>query len=168
MIIVGIDPGYAIVGFGVVQHEGNRFVLLGHGCIQTEANTPFERRLLSIEEGLLRIFDQYKPDCIAVEELYFNTNTKTALNVAHGRGVVLLTAARRGLPISGYTPLQVKTAVTGYGRANKAQVQQMVKTLLNLDKIPKPDDVADALAVAICHAHSHKMNNLELSIRQGI
>ena len=168
MVIVGIDPGYAIVGYGVIRYQGNRFTVLGYGCIRTEAKAPFETRLLAIDEGLQQIYDDYKPNCMAVEELFFNTNTKTALDVAQGRGVILLTAVKRGLPIAGYTPLQVKTAVTGYGRADKGQVQQMVKTVLNLPEIPKPDDVADALAIAVCHAHSYKMNSPELSIRQGL
>ena len=168
MIIIGIDPGYAIVGYGAVRYEGNHHVLLGHGCIRTEAGTPFEERLLTIEDDLQRIYDLYHPDCVAVEELYFNTNTKTALAVAQGRGVILLTTARRGIPVTGYTPLQVKTAVTGYGRADKSQVQQMVKTLLNLKEIPKPDDAADALAIAICHAHSYIMNGVQRSIRNGL
>ena len=168
MVIIGIDPGYAIVGYGVVRHQGNRFTVLGYGCIRTEAKKPFETRLLNIEEGLRQIIDEFKPNCAAVEELFFNTNTKTALDVAQGRGVILLTAVKCGLQVAGYTPLQVKTAVTGYGRADKGQVQQMVKTVLNLPEIPKPDDVADALAIAICHAHSYKMDSPELSIRQGL
>jgi crossover junction endodeoxyribonuclease RuvC len=154
LIILGIDPGFAIVGYGVLRHEDNRFTTLDYGSINTDAGTPFERRLLTIHEALSRVMDRYAPQSVAVEQLYFNKNVKTALAVAQGRGAILLTAARRGLRIAEYTPLQVKIAVTGYGRADKAQIQQMVKTILNLQSEPKPDDVADALAVAICHAHT--------------
>ena len=160
MVIVGIDPGFAIVGYGAVLYEGNKFTVLDYGCIYTKANTPFEDRLVTISDGIREVLEKHKPSAIGVEELYFNKNEKTALQVAHGRGVIILTAARMGIQIMEYTPLQVKMAVTGYGRADKAQIQQMTKTILNLEKIPKPDDAADALAVAICLAHSHKMERL--------
>jgi crossover junction endodeoxyribonuclease RuvC len=158
LIIVGVDPGFAIVGYGVLRYEGNKFTTLDYGCVTTGPKTPFAERLLEIYESLGGILEKYKPDSAAVEALYFNTNTKTALNVAHGRGAVLLAAAKRFIPIAEYTPLQVKMAVTGYGRGDKAQIQHMVRTILNLSETPKPDDVADALAVAICHAHSHVMD----------
>lgn len=158
MIILGIDPGFAITGYGVVKYEGNKFSVIDYGAVTTPAGMEMPKRLLALNEGLEKVIEKFRPDFISVEELFFNKNIKTALNVGHGRGVVLLTAAKSGIPVFEYTPLQVKQAVVGYGRAEKAQVQQMVKVLLNLPAIPKPDDVADALAIAICHGHSHKMN----------
>ncbi len=158
MIILGIDPGFAITGYGVVKYEGNKFSVIDYGAVTTPAGMEMPKRLLSLSEGLEKVIEKFRPDFISVEELFFNKNIKTALNVGHGRGVVLLTAAKSGIPVFEYTPLQVKQSVVGYGRAEKAQVQQMVKVLLNLPAIPKPDDVADALAIAICHGHSHKMN----------
>ncbi len=158
MIILGIDPGFAITGYGVVKYEGNKFSVIDYGAVTTPAGMEMPKRLLALSEGLEKVIEKFSPDFISVEELFFNKNIKTALNVGHGRGVVLLTAAKSGIPVFEYTPLQVKQAVVGYGRAEKAQVQQMVKVLLNLPAIPKPDDVADALAIAICHGHSHKMN----------
>ncbi len=156
MVIMGIDPGFAITGIGVVQYVGNRFSVLDYGVVATEAGIPFPERLLILNDGIDKMIQRYKPEAVAVEELFFNKNIKTALKVGHGRGVALLCAARSGTSVYEYTPLQVKQAVVGYGRATKEQVQQMVKILLNLEKIPKPDDAADALAVAICHAHSAK------------
>jgi len=160
MIIIGIDPGFAITGYGVLDYTGNKFRLLDVGVITTNAKLDFPSRLLCIHNELDILISKYKPDAMAVEELFFNTNVKTAIQVGHGRGVALLAAAEAGIKIYEYTPLQVKQAVVGYGRAKKEQVQQMVKVLLNLDKIPKPDDAADALAVAICHAHSNNAINL--------
>ncbi|MCX7745493.1 MAG: crossover junction endodeoxyribonuclease RuvC [Clostridia bacterium] len=157
MIIMGIDPGFAITGVGIVKYEGNKFSVLYYGAITTEAHIPLDKRLLTIYDSLGELIQMYKPDAIAVEELFFNKNIKTALNVGHGRGVALLAAAKSGVDVFEYTPLQVKQAVVGYGRAEKAQMQQMVKVVLNLPGIPKPDDVADALAVAICHGHSYRM-----------
>lgn len=154
MRIIGIDPGFAITGFGVVDYKGNKFSTVDYGVIKTEPGIEFSNRLLILYNGLEKLIEQYKPDVMAVEELFFNTNVKTAIKVGHGRGVALLTAAKAGLEVFEYTPLQVKQAVVGYGRAKKDQVQQMVKVLLNLETIPKPDDSADALAVAICQAHS--------------
>jgi crossover junction endodeoxyribonuclease RuvC len=156
---MGIDPGYAIVGYGIVKYENNNFKALDFGCIKTSPLTLFEQRLLEINEGIAALRDKYSPSAIAVEKLFFNENTKTAIDVAQGRGAILLTAAQSLLPVFEYTPLEVKMAVTGYGRADKNQIQQMVKTILNLPKAPKPDDAADALAVAICHAHSYKMKS---------
>ncbi|MCL2059388.1 MAG: crossover junction endodeoxyribonuclease RuvC [Oscillospiraceae bacterium] len=159
MIVIGIDPGYAIVGYGVLKHEGNRFTVLDFGRITTGPDTPFALRLLSIHEKLQLLFGQYSPDCVAIEQLYFNTNTKTAISVAQGRGAILLTAAMHGAAIYEYTPLQVKMAVTGYGQADKDQIRYMVKILLNLRDAPKSDDVADALAVAVCHSNTHGIEN---------
>lgn len=159
MIILGIDPGYAIVGFGVVEYTGNNFKVLDYGSIETTAGTEFTTRLTKINKGVNELISIYKPDAVAVEELFFNKNTKTALKVAQARGVVLLSGALSTAEVFEYTPLQVKQAVCGYGRADKNQVQQMVKLLLNLKKVPKPDDTADALAVAICHAHSYNLHH---------
>ena len=160
MIIIGIDPGFAITGYGVVKYEGNKFSVIDYGAVTTEAGVALPKRLFYLSEGLDELITRYKPDAIAVEELFFNKNIKTALNVGHGRGVALLSAARSGAEVYEYTPLQVKQAVVGYGRAQKSQMQQMVKVILNLPEIPKPDDDADALAVAICHGHSFKMGVL--------
>ncbi len=154
MRIIGIDPGFAITGYGIVDYIGNKFSIVDVGVISTEAGLELSDRLLSISNGLDMLINKYKPDAMAVEELFFNTNVKTAIKVGHGRGVALLSAAKAGIKVAEYTPLQVKQSVVGYGRAKKEQVQQMVKILLNLEKIPKPDDAADALAIAICHAHS--------------
>ena len=160
MLILGIDPGYAIVGIGVIRYEGNKFRILEYDAITTPAGIPAPMRLKHIYEQINAYLDKYKPDAVAIEELFFNNNAKTAIAVGQARGVLLLAAANRGIPICEYTPLQIKQAVTGYGRADKTQMQQMVKMLLNLNHIPKPDDAADALAVAICHAHSYRMNDI--------
>ena len=153
MRILGIDPGYAIVGYGVVDYCRCRFCVAGYGAITTKAHKPFPERLLDIYNDMLSVIDKYKPDCLAIEKLYFNTNTTTAIDVAQARGVIVLAAKSRGLEIFEYTPLQVKQAVTGYGRAEKHQVMEMVKNLLCLKAVPKPDDTADALALAVCHGH---------------
>ena len=153
MIVIGIDPGYAITGYGVVEYLSNRFKSLDYGVISTKPDMPFEHRLLRISEELERLIGVWQPDAMAVEELFFSRNTTTAMGAAQGRGVAVLSGARAGLAVYEYTPMQVKLSVTGYGRAEKQQVQQMVRILLNLQKLPKPDDAADALAVAICHAH---------------
>lgn len=164
MIIMGIDPGFAIMGYGIVQYQGNHFDVLDYGAVTTHADLPLAKRLLLLEEGLVQLLKQYKPEAVAVEDLFFNNNAKTALKVGQGRGVALLCAAREDIPVFEYTPLQVKQGVTGYGRADKKQMQQMVKILLSLSTIPKPDDAADALAIAICHAHSWR----DLSRFQGL
>ncbi len=164
MRILGIDPGYAIVGYGVIDYEGNRFQTVDYGKITTAAQYPLPERLQKIYEGVTDVIRLHQPDMVAVEELFFNSNVTTAIAVAQARGVILLASSQSGKELFEYTPLQVKQAVAGYGRAQKEQVQQMVKVLLNLEKIPKPDDVADALAVAVCHAHSHSMNH-RLNIR---
>ena len=154
MIILGIDPGYAIVGFGVLEAQRGQARLVRCGAINTPAGVPMPQRLVQIQEDLETLIHQFAPDVMAIEELFFNTNVTTGIGVAQARGVILMTAAKLGLSIYEYTPSQVKQAVVGYGRAVKEQVQQMTKTLLGLPKIPKPDDTADALAMAICHAHS--------------
>ncbi|MBO5008231.1 MAG: crossover junction endodeoxyribonuclease RuvC [Clostridia bacterium] len=155
MIILGIDPGYAIVGVGVIEFNGNKFRTLDYFAITTEAHTPFEERLKIIYEGVNDVIERYKPDFMAIEELFFNDNAKTAIAVGQARGVIVLSAVNHGVEIFEYTPLQVKQAVVGYGRAEKSQVQQMTRALLALSSVPKPDDVADALAIAVCHAHSY-------------
>lgn len=160
MVILGVDPGYAIVGIGVVEYVGNKFRPLIYTAITTPAGMNTVERLKKIYDGMLLLIDKYKPDAMAIEELFFNSNQKTAINVAQARGVILVAAANKGVPISEYTPLQVKQSVTGYGRADKKQIQEMVKMILGLNVIPKPDDAADGLALAICHAHSNKMNKL--------
>ncbi|HWQ73180.1 MAG TPA: crossover junction endodeoxyribonuclease RuvC [Desulfitobacteriaceae bacterium] len=154
MIILGIDPGTAIMGYGLIEKNGNKLRALTYGSWRTTAQTSLAGRLLYLYNRLQELLLQNNPAEIAVEELYFNRNTTTALSVGHARGVVLLSAAQRGIPVFEYTPLQVKQAVAGYGKADKQQVQQMVKVLLGLGEVPKPDDTADALAAAICHAHS--------------
>lgn len=154
MRIIGIDPGYAIIGYGIVEYNNIRFKALGYGAITTPADMPFEQRLKNIYDDIITLLERYKPDCMSVERLYFNTNTTTAIDVAQARGVILLAAVQCGVRISDYTPLQVKQSITGYGRAEKRQVMEMVKSLLNLSSVPKPDDTADALALAVCHGHS--------------
>ncbi|MFT9494040.1 crossover junction endodeoxyribonuclease RuvC [Anaerosolibacter sp.] len=154
MVILGIDPGIAIMGFGVIEYKGNQFKTIDYGAVTTDAKEIIPIRLKKIYEGLEDIIAKHNPSVMAIEELFFNKNAKTALLVGHARGVAILAAANNGIPIFEYTPLQVKQGVVGYGRADKKQIQIMTKTLLNLKLVPKPDDVADALAVAICHAHS--------------
>ncbi|MEW5954073.1 MAG: crossover junction endodeoxyribonuclease RuvC [Bacillota bacterium] len=153
MLIMGVDPGTAITGYGVLEYAGSRFRLVESDCIRTEAGWPLAERLRIIYARLGAILHKYRPAEFAVEQLFFNTNTRTALAVGHARGVVLLAAAEAGLVVNEYTPLQVKQAVTGFGRAEKQQVQYMVRRILSLPEPPRPDDVADALAVAICHGH---------------
>ncbi len=160
MIIIGIDPGYAIVGVGVIEYVGNKFRTIDYGAITTPAGMPTTERLNKIFHETAAYIERYKPDAVAIEELFFNSNQKTAITVAQARGALLVAATSSGVPVYEYTPLQVKQSVTGYGRADKGQIQQMVKMMLGLTQIPKPDDAADALAIAICHAHSNKMNKI--------
>ena len=154
MRILGIDPGFAITGFSIIDYEGNKFKLITSGAILTEAHTSFPLRLEKIYNDLNQIINEYKPDSMAIEELFFNNNAKTAINVAQARGVILVTAKINKVPIYEYTPLQVKQAVVGYGRADKMQVQRMVKMILHEENLPKLDDTTDSMAMAICHAHS--------------
>ena len=160
MRIIGIDPGYAIVGVGAVDYRGNKFVGAEYGAITTPAGMPTPERLRIIYSEISEVLDSYKPDAVAIEELFFKNNAKTAITVGQARGVLVVAAANRNIPIYEYTPLQIKQALTGYGRADKKQMQNMVKMMLGLNAIPKPDDAADALAAAICHAHSYRMNNI--------
>jgi len=160
LVIMGIDPGFAITGYGIVKYIGNRFSMIDYGVIQTKAGIIFSQRLVTLYLKLEELIKKYSPQAIVVEELFFNKNIKTAITASHGRGVALLAAARSDADVYEYTPLQIKQAVAGYGRASKSQVQQMVKVLLNLPEIPRPDDAADGLAAAICHAHSFRMESV--------
>ena len=154
MRILGIDPGIAIVGFGLIESDCGNMRMLQYGAVTTEAGLPLATRLVQIEDDMRALIRQLQPDEIAIEELFFSKNITTGLAVAHGRGVVLCTAERLGIPIFEYTPMQVKQAVVGYGLAEKRQVMDMTRRLLKLKAVPKPDDAADALAIAICHARS--------------
>ena len=160
VLILGLDPGTATTGYGIVEEKGGKLSLVDYGCIETKAGKELPRRLDEIYEDLNILIKKYNPDEIAIEELFFAANAKTAIAVGHARGVLMLSSEKSGKKIAEYTPLQVKQSITGYGRADKRQVQEMVKTFLKLGEIPKPDDAADALAVAICHIHSRKINNL--------
>ena len=154
MRILGIDPGYAIVGCAVIDYENTRFRVVDARAVTTEPSTALEGRILSIYQDLCLLLDRFRPDAMAIEQLFFTTNQKTVIWVAQARGVVLLAAAQRGVPIYEYPPLQVNSSVTGYGKAEKRQVMEMTRRMLGLEALPKPDDVADAMAVAICHGHS--------------
>lgn len=154
MRIIGIDPGYAIMGWGIVDYVGNKFTTVDYGAITTDAEMPTEKRLSIIYDELREIIDKYSPDEASVEKLFFNTNTTTAITVAEARGIALLACEQNNVALNEYTPLQIKMGLVGYGRAEKKQVQEMVKLILNLNEVPKPDDTADALAAAICHAHT--------------
>ena len=154
MVILGIDPGLAIVGWGVVDYEKSRFRTIAYGSIQTPAGMRTEERLKCIYEALTELISKYRPQAMAVEELFFTNNVTTGIRVAEARGIILLCAEQAGVPVAEYTPMQVKQAVVGYGKAEKKQVIVMTTMLLGLAKPPKPDDTADALAIAICHAHS--------------
>jgi crossover junction endodeoxyribonuclease RuvC len=155
--ILGIDPGTATMGWGVIRQEGNKLRYVQHGAIVTPSNWEMPRRLARLFDGVTELVKGYRPEAVAIEELFFNTNVTTAITVGQARGVALVAAYRAGVEVAEYTPLQVKQAITSYGRAEKRQVQEMVKTLLNLREIPKPDDAADGLAIAICHAFSSRM-----------
>ena len=154
MRILGIDPGYAIMGWGIIDKKGSSFVPVAYGSIETEKETPMPERLKHLYDSLMEIIAEYEPEEVGIEELYFNNNAKTAIFVGQARGVALLACTNSGVDIFEYTPLQIKTAMTGFGRAEKKQIQAMVKKILNLDSVPKPDDTADALAAAICHGYS--------------
>lgn len=170
MVILGIDPGYAIVGWGVIEYEHSKFRVLGYGAITTNADTPFPQRLESIYNDMCYVFEKYKPSVMSMEKLFYNSNQKTVIDVAQARGVITLCAQMHNKEIFEYTPLQVKQSVTGYGRAEKKQVMEMTRSILSLESVPKPDDTADALALAICHAHCNasslgKLYNIESKLR---
>lgn len=154
LIILGIDPGYALIGYGVISFEKGKFKTLNFGAITTSPELSFPQRLEVIYRDMNQLLKEFKPDALSIEKLFFNTNTTTAIDVAQARGTIILAAQMNSVPIFEYTPLQVKSAVTGYGRAEKNQVMDMTKSLLGLKSVPKPDDTADALALAICHAYS--------------
>ncbi len=158
MRILGIDPGFAITGYSIIDYQGNKFKLIDSGAVTTKAGESFPLRLTKIYDDLSMIIDEYKPDAISVEELFFNNNVKTAINVAQARGVVLVVGCQKQIPTYEYTPLQIKQSVAGYGRADKIQVQKMVKAILNVEKLPKLDDTTDSMAAAICHAHSARFS----------
>jgi crossover junction endodeoxyribonuclease RuvC len=165
--ILGIDPGIAIVGFGFIDKQGSKLVPVQYGCITTEAHTDPGLRLKQVYDSTVQLIEMYKPDAVAVEQLFFNRNVTTAFTVGQARGVIILAAVQQGLPVAEYTPMQVKQAIVGYGKAEKKQVQEMVRMFLKLPGIPKPDDVADALAVAICHAHSSSLLDKLTGQRNG-
>lgn len=167
MRILGIDPGYAILGYGVLDKIGNHFETVTYGSITTDSSMEMPDRLCVLFDGLTDIIESFKPDEAAIEELFFNNNAKTAILVGEARGVAVLACAKQGIAISEYTPLQIKQALVGYGRADKKQVQAMVKAILHLDEVPKPDDTADAIAAAICHGHAGGQKRV-LRIREGI
>lgn len=160
MRTLGLDPGTATTGFGLIDAQGERLSLVECGVLTTPAGDPLPRRLQTIYAGVRQLIERRHPAEVAVEELFFSRNVRTALAVGHARGVILLAAADAGLPIFEYTPLQVKQAVTGYGQADKRQVQRMVQVLLHLEAIPQPDDAADAVAIALCHQHSTLLQKL--------
>ena len=162
MRILGVDPGIGRTGWGIIDIENSKLKIVNWGCIETRAGTKVENRLLTISLEIESLIKEYKPDVLSIEELFFSTNAKTAFIVGQARGVVLLLAAKNKLEVSIYTPLQVKMALTGYGRADKNQIAQMVEVILKLEKIPKIDDTSDALAVAITHAFSAKLKNLNI------
>ena len=154
MRILGVDPGIAIVGFGLIEADRGRTQLLNYGAITTPAGLPLARRLVQIEQDTEALIAQLKPDAIAVEELFFSNNITTGIAVAHGRGIILCTAEKSGVPLYEYTPMQVKQAVVGYGGADKHQVMEMTRRILKMEKVARPDDAADAIAIALCHARS--------------
>lgn len=182
MRIIGIDPGYAILGWSIIDKKGNHFQAIDYGAITTDAGTPMELRLQHLYTELVSIIQEYHPDEASIEELFFNTNAKTVIHVGEARGVAILACVNEGVKVNEYTPLQIKQALVGYGRADKKQVQEMVKAILNLDEVPKPDDTADAVAAAVCHGHAYasrkqqaKLDELvnaqsgrKLRIRKGI
>jgi crossover junction endodeoxyribonuclease RuvC len=160
MIVLGIDPGLATTGYGIVEKEGNKYCEKDYGYISTPARMDLHHRLLIIFQSIEVLIDKYAPEVMAIEKLFFSKNTRTALQVGEARGAILTAAAGKGLPIYEYTPLQVKQAVAGYGRADKKQVQQMVTVILKLPEPPRPDDAADALAVALCFLQSFRLEGL--------
>jgi len=167
MIVLGIDPGTATTGFGIVRYEAGKLHPIDVGVLLTTPDMPMPARLKSIHEDVHTLIERYKPDTVATERLFFDRNVTNALTVGRAIGVVLLAIEQHGLPWHEYTPMQVKVAVAGWGGADKVQVQSQVTRLLDLAEVPKPDDAADALAIAICHAHSYRLNSLGLSSRRG-
>ena len=167
MVVLGIDPGFAIVGWGVIDYTADVHRPIAFGAITTEAHTDFNLRLQRIYDDMVELLERSKPDAMAVEKLYFTTNVTTAIQVAQARGVILLAAQQAGVPVYEYTPLQVKTAVTGYGKARKPQVMEMTRRLLHLKEVPKPDDTADALAIAIAHTQAAGTRLRDFMLKRG-
>lgn len=159
MIIIGIDPGIGRIGWGVIEDTRGKQKLIDYGCFETSSKLPEEQRLVKIEHFFKILLEKHQPQVVAIEQLFFAANVKTAFAVGQARGVLVLTITKAHLPLKSYTPLQVKLAISGYGKADKRQIQIMVKTLLNLNLIPKPDDAADALAIALTHAFSYKLQD---------
>lgn len=163
MRILGIDPGLAIVGFGVIEQEHNRLSLVDYGTVTTPAGMPLPERLVIVHDGVKKVVEDYRPDMVAFEELFFCKNVTTAIAVGQARGAAVIAARNAfGGKLYEYTPKQIKQAITGYGHADKQQMQQMVRILLQMDHIPKPDDAADALAIAICHAQCYRVEGFEI------
>lgn len=165
MRIIGIDPGYAIIGYGIIDYSGININTIAYGAITTSSELAFEQRLLAIYNDMRTLIQMYKPDEMSIEKLYFNTNQKTGINVAQARGVTLLPAIQAGLQIYEYTPLQVKSSIVGYGLAEKQQVQEMIRSILHLKEVPQPDDTADAIALAVTHAYSINTRRLMEKMR---
>ena len=168
LVILGIDPGYAIVGWGVIEYRANTLRPIAFGAITTDAHTDFNARLQKIYDDTVELMGHAKPDAMAIEKLYFTTNVTTGIQVAQARGVILLAAQQAGVPIYEYTPLQVKTAVTGYGKAHKPQVMEMTRRLLHLKEVPRPDDTADALAIAITHTQAAGTDLRDTMLKRGL
>ncbi|MDD6320370.1 MAG: crossover junction endodeoxyribonuclease RuvC [Oscillospiraceae bacterium] len=167
MRVLGIDPGYAIVGWGVVDYANGRFAPIAYGAVCTEKDTPFEQRLAQIYEDVTDIFRRYQPQALSLEKLFYQHNQTTVIGVAEARGIILLVAAQFNVPVYEYTPMQIKQAVTGYGKAQKKQIQEMTRILLHLPEIPRPDDTADALAMAVAHCHcaGNRLSRLPNTVR---
>ncbi len=157
MLFLGIDPGLASLGYGLIEEDGDRLQCIDYGVVTTKSTAKVDRRLLKLHQGVDELLTTYQPNYMVLESLFFAKNVKTAIAVGQARGVVILAAAKREVPFCEYTPLQVKQAITGYGQASKRQIQELVKSILGLSKIPRPDDAADALAIALCHLQSYKM-----------
>lgn len=157
MIVLGIDPGFGKVGWGIVRNEKGKQTIIDYGCLETNPKSALEERLADIYKNISSLIDKYKPTEVAIEDLFFGNNVTTALSVGQARGVIMLSAYKKGIPISFYKPAEVKMAVAGYGQSTKPQIQYMVKTILKMEKIPKPDDAADALAIALTHCFSQKL-----------
>lgn len=168
MRVLGIDPGTATTGYGIMENKNGKSKVIEYGCIKTDKNLSFPERLRIIYNTIKNIIKKNKPDCVAIEEIFFSKNVKTAISVGHARGVGILAGINSGIEIAEYTPLQVKIAVVGYGRAEKYQVQEMLKILLKLKFIPKPDDASDALAVAYCHIASHRVKDYDKLYKRNI